>query len=271
MTMPSRRFVAGGALAAIAAILVGCRFPAENAAAEADPPPARVAPHPIWIANHTGAQSLTSDLAAANALELLAVLPVHDAAEDTPFDPAAFGPLWSDDVTVAGGHNGCDTRNDILRRDLRDLVTEPGSNGCEVLSGVLHDPYTGADIPALRSTAPTPETTTVSVDHVVALADAWRKGAQALSAEERRNFANDPRNLLTVSTAANRDKGDNDAARWLPPNPLFRCSLVITQVEVKSAYRLWVTAPERDAMRGVLTDCGSTRATTSTSTSKRPA
>lgn len=164
-----------------------------------------------------------------------------------------FGPAWTDDVSVAGGHNGCDTRNDVLRRDLADIALKPGSNDCTVLTGVLADPYTGTDIAFQRGADTSME---VQIDHIVALSDAWQKGAQQLDAATRQNFANDPRNLQAAQGRANQQKSDGDAATWLPPNKAYRCTYVARQVEVKAAYGLWVTAAERDAIERVLRDCG---------------
>jgi hypothetical protein len=95
----------------------------------------------------------------------------------------------------------------------------------------------------------------VDVDHVVALADAWQKGAQQLSPARREVFANDPLELLAVSSTANRIKGDGDAATWLPSNKAFRCDYVARQIAVKQKYELWVTQAEHDAMARVLSTC----------------
>ena len=124
-------------------------------------------------------------------------------APKTGYSRAQFGPAWTDDVTVADGHNGCDTRNDILRRDLTDRVIKPGTRGCVVASGVLHDPYTGTAIVFTRGQG---TSRAVQIDHVVALGDAWQTGAQRLSLPVRTDFANDPLNLLAVSGAANEKR-----------------------------------------------------------------
>ncbi len=166
------------------------------------------------------------------------------------YDRAAFGQAWSDDVTVGYGHNGCDTRNDILRRDLHDVVIKDGTFGCKVVAGTLDDPYTGQQIPLSRSA--------IQIDHVVALGDAWETGAQAWDAQRRRDFANDPDNLLAVEAEANRQKGAANAARWLPPNPAFHCEYVRRQIAVKDKYGLIVTAREKEAMESVLSQCGET-------------
>jgi hypothetical protein len=182
----------------------------------------------------------------------LAILPVKGRAPLTGYSRAQFGPAWTDDVTVADGHNGCDTRNDILRRDLTDVVIKPGTHGCTVASGVLHDPYTTTMIDFTRGQN---TSTAVQIDHVVALGDAWQTGAQQLSLAVRTNMANDPVELLAVSGPANQQKGDADAASWLPPNKSFRCSYVAIQVAVKIAYHLWVTQAEHDVIARVLSTC----------------
>lgn len=194
-------------------------------------------------------QAASVDVAAVR--ELLATLPIKGRAPKTGYDRKEFGQRWSDDVNVEFGHNGCDTRNDILNRDLTNVTYKPKTRDCVVLSGTLQDPYSAKEIEFQRG----PESAKVQIDHVVALADAWVKGAQQLSEEERRNFANDPRNLLAVDGRLNQQKGAGDAATWLPPAKSFRCEYVSRQVEVKAAYRLWVTQAEFEAIDRVLNSC----------------
>jgi hypothetical protein len=119
-----------------------------------------------------------------------------------------------------------------------------------VVAGLLADPYTGKRIQFSKSAA-----ARVQIDHVVALSDGWQTGAQSWTAATREQFANDPLELLAVDGQANQDKGDGDAATWLPPNKSFRCSYVSRQVAVKLRYHLWVTAAERTAMAHVLQKC----------------
>lgn len=179
---------------------------------------------------------------------------VKGRAPKTGYEREEFGQAWSDDVTVEFGHNGCDTRNDILRRDLdpESLVLKEGTHDCVALSGTLHDPYSGQDIEFQRGAQ---TSRAVQIDHVVPLADAWQKGAQQWSPEKRRDFANDPRNLLAVDGPLNQQKGAGDAATWLPPNKGFRCEYARRIVEVKAAYEIWVTAAEKDALRRLLNAC----------------
>ncbi len=95
----------------------------------------------------------------------------------------------------------------------------------------------------------------VQIDHVVALSDAWQKGAQRISQSQREALANDPLNLLAADGPANQQKSDADAASWLPANKSYRCIYVARQIAVKATYKLWITAAEKDAMTRVLNTC----------------
>jgi hypothetical protein len=223
-------------------------------------------PAPSVVAGSRGASTAaeSSDIASttpalsdlpgqvAVAVGALARLVVRDAAPQMGYRRELFGQAWSDDVTVDDGHNGCDTRNDILRRDLTAVQIKAGTNGCVVLAGSLDDPYSAQTIAFVRGAA---TSDAVQIDHLVALSDAWRSGAQLLTADQRQNLANDPLNLLAVSGPLNEAKSDGDAASWLPPNVAFRCAYVIRQIQVKARYALWVVPAERDAMARILTTC----------------
>ncbi|MFR9751737.1 HNH endonuclease family protein [Nocardia sp. 004] len=185
-----------------------------------------------------------------DALALLDSLRVADRAPTTGYDRDEFGPPWTDKVSVPGGNNGCDTRNDILQRDLTEVTFKSGT--CLVATGTLDDPYTGEIIHFTRGPKSSGD---VQIDHIVALSDAWQKGAQKLSAERRRELANDPLNLQAVDGPANQSKSDSDAASWLPPNKNYQCAYLTRQIQVKAAYQLWVTPAEKDAMVQVLRTC----------------
>ncbi|WP_328970099.1 HNH endonuclease family protein [Streptomyces sp. NBC_00239] len=177
---------------------------------------------------------------AAGAVDALAV---KGRAPKTGYGREEFGRGWLDT-----DGNGCATREDILRRDLTDTRLKGGR--CKVASGVLaSDPYTGRRLEFRRGRS------AVDIDHVVALSDAWQKGAKGWDRSKRVAFANDPLNLLAVEASANRRKSDGDAATWLPANRSYRCTYVAAQVAVKRKYGLWVTAGERDAMKRVLSRC----------------
>ncbi|PNI09872.1 calcium-binding protein [Arthrobacter sp. AFG7.2] len=180
------------------------------------------------------------------AADLLVTLPIKGRAPKTGYDRSLFGQAWAD-----VDRNGCDTRNDILKRDLAG-ITFTNSVPCKVQSGMLADPYTGTSISFLRGSGTSSK---VQIDHVVALSDAWQKGAQQLTMEQRTAFANDPLNLQATDGPTNQKKRDGDAATWLPPNKGFRCEYVARQISVKATYSLWVTQAEHDAMSRILTGC----------------
>lgn len=210
-------------------------------------------PSPTWRAEPTSGQApppVTPDGRYDLARRQLKALQVRGWDRTSDFKRYQFGQAWSDDVNVEFGHNGCNTRDDILRRDLKNLVVRPFT--CFAQSGTLNDPYSGVTIDFVRS----PETSNaVEIDHVVALADAWYKGARTWDPQRRLDFANDPRNLLAVSPKANFDKAFRDAASWLPPNEAFRCDFVARQIDVKTAYGLWLSAKEKNALTDVLSRC----------------
>lgn len=181
-------------------------------------------------------------------LAVLDTLPVKGRAPKTGYSRDQFGAAWKD-----VDHNGCDTRNDILSRDLTQRVYREGTHDCVVISGTLADPYTGTTIDFVRGQK---TSSVVQIDHLVALSDAWQKGAQQLTPELRAELANDPINLLAVDGPTNGQKSDGDAATWLPPNKAYRCDYVTKQVNVKAKYSLWVTQAEKDAMSTQLASCG---------------
>ncbi|MGK5632389.1 HNH endonuclease family protein [Streptomyces sp. URMC 123] len=210
-----------------------------------------------------------------SALAAARELTVKGRAPKTGYERERFGTPWADT-----DGNGCRTRDDILKRDLADVAFTDGTSGrnrksgkgarsgrsgeageageaasqeCQVASGTLkNDPYTGKDVPFTRGSG-----SSVDIDHVVALSDAWQKGASQWEPSKRIALANDPLNLLAVDASTNREKGDGDTATWLPPNKGYRCEYVARQVAVKRKYELWVTDAERDAMVTVLSDCPS--------------
>ena len=190
------------------------------------------------------------------AVEALEALTVKGRAPKTGYSRKEFGAKWSD-----VDRNGCDTRNDILRRDLHDIETKPRKRSrsdparnrdCVVLSGVLDDPYSGRQIPFLKGDG---TSQLVQIDHVVSMGNAWVTGAFQWSPGQRRSFANDPLNLLAISGELNSKKRDGDAATWLPPDRSYRCRYVARQIAVKQKYGLWVTRPEKEAMQRILRNC----------------
>jgi hypothetical protein len=205
-------------------------------------PPGAAAPGPVPAG--------TLDPAAAGgALAALAVAPKGRlAGYDRDCGAGAgcvFGPAWSD-----VDHNGCDTRNDVLHRDLTAIQVRPGTHDCVVVAGTLADPYTGTTVAFVKAHADQ-----VQIDHVVPLAAAWTQGAAAWTVARRTEFANDPGNLIATESGPNESKGDDTADEWVPPNTAFGCAYARVVVTVKQRYALSVTPAEQAALRRLLATC----------------
>lgn len=199
---------------------------------------------PVQLSNNVG-PALTGPKATA----VLDQLPVKGKAPMTGYDRnGKFGNGWKDP-----DGNKCDARQDILTRDMTNLVYKDSRN-CTVASGTLHDAYTGKVINWKVKAG------SVDIDHAVALGNVWISGGQQLSQDQRQAVANDPLNLIASDASANRQKGDSNAAEWLPKNKGFRCQYVATQISVKHKYALSVTAPEKAAMAKVLDTCPAQKA-----------
>ena len=178
-----------------------------------------------------------------DALAALNNLEVKGRAAKTGYARSQF-PHWSDP-----DRNGCDARNDTLKRDLTNITYKAGTRDCKVIAGQLLDPFSGKVITFSTTKV------VIDIDHVVALSNAWQTGAAYFDKNKRSQIANDPLNLLAVDSKLNRQKGDGDAATWLPPSKAFRCEYVARQVAVKAKYGLWVTKPEKVAIDKILSTC----------------
>ncbi|GGC30916.1 calcium-binding protein [Brevibacterium sediminis] len=255
----SRRTLAALAAVLSFGLLAGCAEDAQPAvdtssSSAADPTPTREAseasediPSPSDSDDTDeageGDEGRAGSAATGTASAMLAELTVKGRAPKTGYDGDLF--KWRADTD----HNGCDTRNDVLRRDLTTITLKAGTHGCIVLAGTLDDPYAGETYDFDRSA------NAVDIDHVVARSNAWQTGAFKFDDETLKEFGNDPLNLLAVSSSLNRQKGDGDAATWLPPNKSFRCEYVARQIAVKHKYELWVVPAEKAAMERVLAKC----------------
>ena len=250
----ARRGTAAALLAAL--LLAGCSAEAApttptavaepTATVEPTPEPTRELPAP-QLAGPVDVVEVTTGATPQTALATVTLLEVKGRAPKTGYSRDNFGARWAD-----VDRNGCDTRNDILARDLTALTYKDGTQECVVLTGTLDDRYSGTTIAFERGEK---TSTAVQIDHVVALSDAWQKGAQAWDDEKSTAFANDPLNLWAADGPLNGQKGDGDTATWLPPNKAFRCEYVARQVGVKFTYGLWVTEAEQVAMASVLSTC----------------
>ncbi|HHV22702.1 MAG TPA: DUF1524 domain-containing protein [Propionibacterium sp.] len=194
-------------------------------------------PRPTPVAASAGDQPHPT-----TAQQALAMTPVKEHTATPGYDRRSFNFNGFD-----FDRNGCDTRNDILRRDLTDPVIKPGSNGCRVESGVLHDRYSGDTLSVTRDQ--------VDIDHVVSLGNAWVSGAITWPVEKRQEFANDPLNLVATQSRFNRTKAEHDVTGWLPPHVPAQCPFVARQLAVKWRYDLAVSPAEHDVMAEVLAGC----------------
>ncbi len=180
-----------------------------------------------------------------SALAALDKITIKGRAAETGYSREEFGTAWKDT-----DGNGCDQRNDVLRRDLTDETIKPRTKGCVVMSGTLDDPYTGKTIKFRKA-----EASEVQIDHLVALQNAWVTGAFKWTEKKRTELATDPLNLLAVDGPTNSSKGAGDAATWLPPRKAYRCAYVARQVAVKVKYDVWMTSAEHKAIENVLESC----------------
>jgi len=181
----------------------------------------------------------------------IALIPERIRGHD--YRRAAFGDAWDDNTTAPGGHNGCDTRNDILDRDLTEK-TYTAISRCPtaVATGILQDPYTNATIAFTRGNQ---VGQSVQIDHIVPLALAWDLGARGWDDAQRLRFANDPANLLAVQGQANQDKGDGEPAVWMPPNHAFWCQYSMQFIEVLRGYQLPIDIASAQRLREAAATC----------------
>jgi hypothetical protein len=187
----------------------------------------------------------------ADVLAGITVVPARIRSHD--YRRAAYGEAWDDDIDAPGGHNACDTRDDILNRDLVDKAFV-ATKRCPdaVASGTLHDPYTNATVAFVRGNQ---VGASVQIDHIVPLALAWDLGARNWTDEMRLRFANDPANLLAVAGQANQDKSDGEPAVWMPPNHAFWCQYAIQFIAVLRGYSLPVDERSAGVLRDAAASC----------------
>lgn len=220
---------------------------------EADPPREEptagtaMAPAVTAPATEPSTPAAESPEVAERSRVLLEALPIGNGSAVAPYDRDAFGQQWADT-----DRNGCDTRNDILRRDLIDVVVKPGTHGCVAYSGAFVDPYSGRTMHFERGAGNAGE---LHIDHIVSLSNAWHRGAAAWSAEQRLEFANDPSNLVVTFGDINMGKGAGDAGSWLPVDSGMHCGFAVNVIEVKDTYGLAVSTEERAGLNEALGTC----------------
>ncbi|QCW51264.1 HNH endonuclease [Nocardioides dongxiaopingii] len=232
--------------ASLGSLLLGCSVPGLPVTDDADRAP-RPAP--------AGGPAPSPTPGADRTRELLGLVRVVARRPDVPgYDRecgadggCVFGTEWSDDTDAPDGHNGCDTRNDVLGASLRDVRYSERSPDCDVVAGTLDDPYTGARIDYAT------EGSQIHVDHLFPLAAAWDLGAAGWTPAQRARFANDTAlELVAVDGTANLQKGDSTPASWLPPAKAYRCTYVTSYLEVAHAYDLAITDADVRVIEPVL-------------------
>lgn len=191
---------------------------------------------------NTGAEAAIGADGQKLAVDVLELLEVKGRAPKTGYSREEFYTSWP---TI----EGCSLRQRIIKREFGDSAV---LDGCTVVAGEFEEPYTGE---FLKFSTKAEISKGIQIDHVVALSDAWQKGAQYLSKETRYEIATDALNLIAVDSKANQGKSDGDAATWLPKNKKFRCQYVARQISVKYKYKLWVTEAEKNAISEVLATC----------------
>ncbi|MFJ1644561.1 HNH endonuclease family protein [Streptomyces sp. NPDC088258] len=263
-----RTFLTGGALALSAVLLTGCDG---QLAPEAGPSAAASASGDdgtggggsggsrsasvygvLPLANPEGTKRGLAPITAEGdkkaARQLIETLDTARAGSKSGYDRKKFGYAWMDTaegVPLAG--NGCDTRNDLLARDGKDLKYRSGSD-CIVISMTLNDPYTGKEIEWRKEAA-----AKVQIDHVMPLSYDWQMGASRWPASKRKQIANDPLNLIPVDGSTNGSKSDSGPADWLPPNEDIHCAYSARFAQVALKYELPVTDEDKSTM---LEKCG---------------
>ena len=239
---PRAGTAAGIIAAAIAALLL---TPTITGATDSPQPPSTPLPTLSAETLPSTVPDVVDHTPESGTLTLLEQLPPVSAPPGQDYDRDEFGQRWADI-----DRNGCDTRNDMLGRDLIEATFKPGTHDCVVLTGILHDPYTGETVDFTRlSEGYQP----VQVDHVIPLAAAWDAGASGWTSEQRTQFANDPANLQV--TTANQSKGSRGPASWMPPAADYACEYATRYVELAHHYDLALPEEDRAALRGTLTGC----------------
>ncbi|GGP47416.1 hypothetical protein FHS33_003612 [Streptomyces calvus] len=240
---------AGVAVAVAAALLAGCESvpdkdrPAGGGGGSAAPDGRAVSPLDNPDGTEPGLAPVAGEVDRAEAVDLIGKVTTKGRGPKTGYDREEFGYAWMDTADgVPLARNGCDTRNDLLRRDGEKLRFRSGSD-CVVIAMTLADPYTGTTIEWRKEQA-----AEVQVDHVVPLSYSWQMGASRWPEEKRQQLANDPLNLIPVEGRANSAKGDAGPATWLPPDKRIRCAYAVRFAQVAVKYELPVTAPDERAM-----------------------
>ncbi|GLX06800.1 HNH endonuclease family protein [Microbispora sp. NBRC 16548] len=181
----------------------------------------------------------------------------HHRSGPLLWDAIASLPLSGEDRTgykrssfkhwIDADHDGCSTRAEVL---IAEAVTPPQVGpGCTLTGGQWYSYYDDTTVDQASS---------LDVDHLVPLAEAWDSGAYAWTPAQREAYANDldqPYHLVAVTARANRSKADKDPAEWLPPSESAWCRYIAEWTAVKINWGLTVDAAEKTALTTTAQDC----------------
>ena len=150
-------------------------------------------------------------------------------------------PHWTDE------DGDCqNTRAEILIRDSQRPVKFKRNKGCNVSWGAWKGPYTGKVMNKASD---------LDIDHIVPLSHAHKTGGAGWTRSQKRQFANDPQNLLAVDDSTNQSKGDKSPARWKPPQKAYWCEYATRWRGIKRKYGLRVSVPEERSLRVMEREC----------------
>jgi hypothetical protein len=195
----------------------------------------------------TAAWTLTADPAqaypptppsASTAATELASLTVKAEGSTSGYSRDLF-PHW---ITQSGT---CDTREQVLKRDGTGVTV---NSSCQPTAGSWYSVYDATWVTSSSS---------IDIDHIVPLAEAWKSGANAWTTARRQQFANDLSiaQLIAVSASSNRSKGDSDPAAWKPTNTSVHCIYAREWIWVKYTYGLSLQSAEKTALQQMLGTC----------------
>lgn len=201
---------------------------------------------PTSEATPTGAPTPTVSTGDFQGLDALSIAEPDDRGDY--YRTQDFGAAWSYDFDG----NFCDTRDDILARDMTDVTYTDPSDQCQVQTGTLNDPYTGKVIDFTRGVG---TSMAVQIDHLIPLKYVWTHGARDWTQEKREQIANDPENLYAVDGPTNGSKSDRGPSEFMPPNEAFHCTYATGFVKVATKYQLSITSADHDALQTALATC----------------
>jgi hypothetical protein len=175
---------------------------------------------------------------ASTAATQLASLTVKTEGSTTGYSRDLF-PHW---ITQSGT---CDTRDQVLKRDGTGVTVD---SQCEPTAGRWYSVYDATWVN---------DDSSVDIDHIVPLAEAWKSGANSWTTSRRQQFANDLSisQLIAVSASSNRSKGDKDPSAWKPPNTSVHCIYAREWIWVKYTYGLSLQSTEKTALQQMLGTC----------------